>query len=89
MLEPIALPTARPSAPLNDAIALTTNSGNEVPKAMTVIPINIIETPNCLANVDDTKIRRSALTVSKIKPTNTAMMGNNKAIGFSYEGILT
>ena len=45
MLEPTTLPTARSAFPFLAAMAEVTNSGNDVPIATTVNPINVSESP--------------------------------------------
>ena len=45
MIDPTALPSARPGAPCNAANTLTDASGRVVPMLTMVAPISIVETP--------------------------------------------
>ena len=72
MLEPIALPIARPGALSNAAMVDTNISGAEVPKATIVRPISIGDMPKWPAVAQAPSIKRSALQISKPKPTRMA-----------------
>jgi hypothetical protein len=61
MLEPTALPMASPLSPCQAAMAETSISGAEVPKATTVRPITMVEMPRLRARSDAPATNRSAL----------------------------
>lgn len=75
IFEPIPLPIASSPAPLIAAMDETSNSGAEVPKATTVMPIKDIDTLQCLAKVAELAMRRSALIDKAIRPTASARIG--------------
>jgi len=77
ILEPMALPMARPGAPSNAAIVETNISGAEVPKATMVRPISIGDIPKWPAVAEAPSTKRSALQMSKPKPTRTAAIAIN------------
>jgi hypothetical protein len=72
IFEPMALPTAKPGTWFQAAVADTNISGAEVPKAITVKPINIGDMPRWLAVAAAPSTKRSALQISKPRPKNTA-----------------
>ena len=72
MLEPIALPMARPGALSSAAMVDTSISGAEVPKATIVRPISIGDMPKWPAVEDAPSTKRSALQMSKPRPIKMA-----------------
>ena len=71
MFEPTILPIARPAEPPKAASKLTTNSGADVPKATTVMPITIGEMPIFSARIAAPRTIASAATKRTMKPPMT------------------
>ncbi|MFT7193066.1 MAG: hypothetical protein ACI8U1_000682, partial [Rheinheimera aquimaris] len=71
-------PTDVSSRPCQAALAETSISGAEDPIATIVRPIIIGEIPAVRATDDAPNTKRSALQISKIRPTNTKITANNK-----------
>ena len=83
MLEPIILPKMMAFFPLFAAAIDVTNSGREVPIAITDKPINesgIFKLSDSLI-ADSTEI----LTPNNVKIIDTTTIGKPKTTGFSYE----
>ena len=77
MLDPTALPTAKPPDPLMDAMNDTNISGADVPKETTVRPINIGDIPEFLAVAAAPITKRSALQTRMTSPAMIDKIGNN------------
>ena len=72
MFEPIALPTASPGLPPNEAIEATRISGAEVPSPTTVKPMTRGDTPRLRAVAEAPVTNKSALQINKPKPASMA-----------------
>jgi hypothetical protein len=71
---------ANSPALLKAATADTSNSGAEVPKATTVIPIKIKDILQCFAKVADAEMSLSALNDRITKPNDNAKDGSKKVV---------
>ena len=71
ILEPMTLPKAISDDPLKAACTLTNNSGADVAKETTVIPITTLESLNLNDNATDDLTKNSPPMTSKSKPNRT------------------
>ena len=79
MIEPTALPSARPGAPCSAANTLTDASGSVVPMLTMVAPISMVGTPQRIDSATAWSTSRSApLTSTRIDP---AMIANRAGSG--------
>ena len=71
MLEPITFPKAISGDPSRAACKLTSNSGAEVAKETTVIPITSFDSLNLNDNATEDRTKNSPPITSKSKPKTT------------------
>ncbi len=78
VFDPSALPIAKPGLPCNADSADTNNSGAEVPKPSTTIPITNFDICKCWARCNALSVNWSALHIRSENPTIKAAI--NKSI---------
>ena len=88
ILLPITFPNAISLLPFMADTVLTTNSGNEVPKATIVSPIIKVETLNLRATDEAPSVRKSAPFTTNISPRMNWIINVMVSIAFYYVLVL-